>query len=421
VSPPRVIVVGGGIGGLAAAVALRRAGVAVTVHERTPELRAARSGHGLVLWHNAVLALRRLGLEPGIRKIGYELRRHLFRDRRGRELANWSMARMAGRLGAPVYSVSRPDLHGLLADRVGDDLVLGSRCAGFATDGSGVVVRFEDGREERADLLVGADGLRSAVRAGLLPHDPPPRYAGFTAFQGMIEMPDSPVPEHTFLSTWGRGRWFVCYRLSGDHVYWDGVLSDTVEAPIGTSILDLLGQAFAGWADPVPGLIAATGAAHLTPVHIFDRPPLPRWSHGRVTLLGDAAHPMTFNLGQGAGQAIEDALVLGQEVADGDLAGAPERYEARRVTRTARMVHRSAANGRLTRWRNPLAVAARDAFMRATFDRLVYRKTYELTMAVDFAATASPSDSPSDSPGDAAGIPAAQATADKLIGDRSRP
>ncbi|GAA2846845.1 NAD(P)/FAD-dependent oxidoreductase [Streptosporangium fragile] len=380
-----MIVVGGGIGGLSAALALRAAGAEVTVYERAPGPHAAQAGHGLVLWHNAVLALRALGLEPEVRKIGHELHRHLFRDMRGRRIAEWSMARMAGRFDAPVYSVSRPALHALLAGRVGDDLVLDSRCTGFTATGDGVVVRFAGGREERADLLVGADGLRSTVRAALLPGDPPPRYAGFTAFQGVIRLPGSGVPEHTFLSTWGRGRWFVCYRLADDHVYWDGVLGDRVAPRLGATPLGLLAAEFGGWPDPVPDLIAATGADDVTPVHVFDRPPLRRWGHGPVTLLGDAAHPMTFNLGQGAGQAIEDALVLGEELAGGDVPAALTAYEARRVTRTARMVRRSRANGELTRWRHPIACAARDAFMRLTFDRLVYRKTYQLTMAIDFA------------------------------------
>ncbi|GAA3410806.1 NAD(P)/FAD-dependent oxidoreductase [Streptosporangium vulgare] len=379
-----MVVVGGGIGGLTAALALRAAGAEVSVHERAPGLHAAQAGHGLVLWHNAVLALRELGLEPGVREIGHELHRHLFRDARGRRIAEWSMARMAGPLGAPVHGVSRPELHALLAGRVGDDLVTGSRFTGLTVTGERVVARFGDGREERADLLVGADGLRSAVRAALLPGDPPPRYAGFTAFQGVIRLPGSGVPEHTFLSTWGRGRWFVCYRLGGDHVYWDGVLGDRVVPRLGVSALDMLAEEFAGWPDPIPGLIAATGEGDVTPVHVFDRPPLRSWSHGPVTLLGDAAHPMTFNLGQGAGQAIEDALVLAEELTGGDVPRALAGYEARRVDRTTRMVRRSRANGELTRWRHPVACAARDAFMRLTFDRLVYRETYRLTMATGF-------------------------------------
>ncbi|MEV4893288.1 FAD-dependent oxidoreductase [Nonomuraea sp. NPDC055795] len=391
-SARRIAVVGGGIGGLSAAIALRRAGAAVTVHERAPALRAAQSGHGLVLWHNAVLALRQLGLDAG--KAGYELHTHHFRNRRDRTLATWPMADMAPVYDAPVYSVSRPDLHQLLAEEVGGDLVLGSRCTGFSADGDGVTLRFDDGRQERADLLVGADGLRSSVRAGLIPHEPPPRYAGFTAFQGVIKLPGSGVPPHTFLSTWGEGRWFVCYRLGGEHVYWDGVLSDHITTPPGTRITGLLAEQFAGWPDPVPALIAATPEADLTPVPIYDRPPAARWSHGPVTLLGDAAHPMTFNLGQGAGQAIEDAVVLGQVLAGPeaghDLPAALARYEARRVARTARIARRSRANGALTRWRNPLACAARDAFMRLTFDRLVFRKTYDLTMAVDFAERNTP-------------------------------
>ncbi|MEU8381356.1 FAD-dependent monooxygenase, partial [Streptosporangium sp. NPDC048865] len=145
----RVVVVGGGIGGLTAALALRAAGAEVSVHERAPGPHAARAGHGLVLWHNAVLALRELGLEPGVRGIGHELHRHLFRDARGRRIAEWSMARMAGPLGAPVYGVGRPELHALLAERVGDDLVTGSRFTGLTVTGGRVVARFGDGREER--------------------------------------------------------------------------------------------------------------------------------------------------------------------------------------------------------------------------------------------------------------------------------
>ncbi|WP_206184944.1 FAD-dependent oxidoreductase [Thermoactinospora rubra] len=384
-SKPRVLVVGGGIGGLAAALALRNAGASVTVCERAAEPRAARAGHGLVLWHNAVLALRRLGLDREIQKIGYELHRHVFRDRRGRAMADWSMARMARRFDAPVYSVSRPELHRVLSERVGGDLARGFRCTGLAADRDGVTVLFADGREIRADAVVGADGLRSAVRAALRPYEPPPRYAGFTAFQGVIRLPGHGVPEHTFLSTWGRGRWFVCYPLPGDQVYWDGVLGDRVDAPLGMTTAALLEREFGGWPEPIPRLIAATGERALSPVHIFDRPPLRRWSHGRVTLLGDAAHPMTFNLGQGAGQAIEDAVVLGQVFDPADPAGSLAAYEARRVDRTARLARRSRANGELTRWSHPVAVAARNAFMRATFDRLVYRKTYQLTMAIDWS------------------------------------
>ncbi|SDR31284.1 FAD-dependent monooxygenase [Thermostaphylospora chromogena] len=382
---PSVIVVGGGIGGLAAAVALDRAGATVTVHERAAEPGAARAGHGLVLWHNAVLALRRLGLGPEIEKIGYELHRYVFQDGKGRAMADWPVARMAERFDAPVYSVSRPELHRMLSEQVGDRLVLDSRCTGFTADPDGVTVTFADGRELRADLLIGADGLRSTVRAALRPNEPPPRYAGFTAFQGVIDASGSGMPEHTFLTVWGRGRWFVCYRLPDDRVYWDGVLSDRVEAPLGTTAAELLDREFGDWPEPIPRLLAATGEHALRPVQIFDRPPARRWSHGRVTLLGDAAHPMTFNLGQGAGQAIEDAVVLAQTLDPADLTGTLTAYEQRRVDRTARMVRRSRANGELTRLTHPLAVAARNAFMRVAMNRLIFRKTYELTMAIDWS------------------------------------
>ncbi|GAA3441448.1 FAD-dependent monooxygenase [Planomonospora venezuelensis] len=379
-----VVVVGGGIGGLTTALALRRAGISARVYERASRLRDIQAGGGLVLWHNAIPALRGIGMEEPVQKIGHELRRYRFRSWRDRDLADWSIERMAGRLGAPAYTVSRAELHRTLSAEVGDDLVLGARCAGFDSDADGVTVRFEDGREERGDLLVGADGLRSAVRGAMMPYEPPPRYAGVTAWQGIAHVPGLGTPGHTFVSTFGRGRWFVYYPLTDGHVYWDAIISDRISRRMdafGQTWREIVTREFAGWPVPVAELVEATPMGGVSPIDIFDRDPVTRWSTDRATLVGDAAHPMTFNLGQGANQAIEGAVVLASCLAGArDVPGALAEYERRRVARTAKVVRRSRANGAFSRWSAPAACWFRDAFMRLTFDRLVYRKTYELTM-----------------------------------------
>ncbi|WP_031485355.1 FAD-dependent oxidoreductase [Streptomyces bicolor] len=396
-----VIVLGGGIAGLTTVLALRSAGIPARAYERSPALRSAAAGNGLVVWHNAVLALRTIGLDKHLDAIGMELRRYRFRSRRSGALADWSIENGARRHGAPAYTVSRPALHGMLSDLVGDDLVLGARCTDFTEESDGVTVRFEDGRTVRGPLLIGADGLRSTVRHALMPYEPPPRYAGMTACQGIVRLPMDQVPAGVFVNTFGEGSWFVHYRLDDDSVYWDGVLNDHIgrrlgrtAAALGVGVREALLREFGHWPDPIPALIEATGESEILPVHIFDRDPVPLWSTQRVTLVGDAAQPMTFNLGQGANQAMEGAVVLAQclsaaladdpaAATDGAVATALAAYERRRMDRVVRVARRSRANGVLSRWQNPVVCLMRDAFMKVAFDRLVYRKTYQLTMDTD--------------------------------------
>ncbi|MGI5196257.1 FAD-dependent oxidoreductase [Streptomyces sp. CA-288835] len=388
-----VIVMGGGIAGLTTVLALRAAGIPAKAYERAPALGAAAAGNGLVVWHNAVLALRTIGLDKHLDAIGAELHRYRFRSRRSGTLADWSIEQGARRYGVPAYTVSRPALHGMLTDLVGDDLVLGARCTDFTEDTDGVTVRFEDGRTIRGPLLIGADGLRSTVRHRLMPYEPPPRYAGMTACQGIVDLPLDQVPAGVFVNTFGEGSFFVHYRLDDNAVYWDAVLSDRIgrdlgrtATSLGLGVREALLREFGHWPDPVPALIEATAEPEILPVDIFDRDPVPRWSTDRVTLVGDAAQPMTFNLGQGANQAMEGAVVLAQCLSGtpaDDVPTALAVYERRRRDRAVRIARRSRANGVLSRWQNPAVCLLRDAFMRVAFDRLVYRKTYELTMDTD--------------------------------------
>lgn len=366
----KTIIVGAGIGGLAAAIGLRRAGIAVAVYEQAARL--GEVGAGITLWPNAVKALRQLGLGEAIRAIGVLEGQGGIRTAGGRLLASGAARDLEREFGAPTLAMHRADLHATLLGALGGDYVrLGARCLGFEQGAQGVTVRFADGSSDAADLLVGADGLRSAVRAQL--HGPqPPRYAGYTAWRAVVPF------EHAQLlpgESWGAGARFGQVPLGDGRVYWFATKNTPPGGRSAAGERAELLRLFGGWHAPIPALIAATPEADILRHDLFDRPPLGRWGAGRVTLLGDAAHPMTPNLGQGACQAIEDAVVLTKRlVAGGDPTAALRAYEADRQPRTAQIMRQSRQIGAVGQWQGPLSVAARNLLMRALGPRLQARQ-----------------------------------------------
>ncbi|WP_337175732.1 FAD-dependent monooxygenase [Paludisphaera sp.] len=361
----KALIVGGGIGGLAAGVALRRRGWDVAVFERTPTIAAV--GAGISLWGNALDCLDRLGVLPALRP-GATSEAGAIRADRGDVLMAIRPEDVGATADRLVWMVHRADLHAALLDALGADAVrAGAECVAVGQDDSGAWARFADGTEARGDVLVGADGLRSTVRAALF-GAAPPRYAGYTAWRGVCPFdPERLAPGES----WGRGRRFGCLPMSNRRAYWFAVADapeGETDPPGGRKALLL--ELFRGWHAPVEDLIRATDESTILRNDIYDRPPLRRWSVGRVTLLGDAAHPMTPNLGQGACQAIEDAVVLAQELADATpdaIPAALRRYDARRVPRAARIVRASRQVGAVAQWSNPLACKLRNALCRAPF------------------------------------------------------
>ncbi|MFI5924599.1 FAD-dependent oxidoreductase [Micromonospora sp. NPDC051543] len=364
-SDSHAVVVGGGIGGLSAALALHRRGWRVTVLERAPELREV--GAGLTLMTNALRALDALGLSSALRSNAHAEAPGGVRDRPGRWLSRMDAAEMVRQLGTGALGVHRATLHRILREALpASSLHTGAEVEHVDSDPDRATVRYRgpDGpRTLHADLVVGADGLRSRLRAQLWPEIPAPVYAGSTAWRAAIAFPE-PIPTAI---TWGPAAEFGMVPIGEGWLYWYAARN----APPGGHAPDELAavrEHFGAWHDPIPALLAATapGVVLRNDIHHLATP-LPSYVRGRVALLGDAAHAMTPNLGQGAGQAIEDAVVLGAACAGGaqGLTAALATYDEQRRPRTQAIARASLRAGRYgQQLRNPLALAARTAALR---------------------------------------------------------
>ncbi|PZG20716.1 FAD-dependent monooxygenase [Nonomuraea aridisoli] len=344
----RAVVIGGGVGGLAAGVALRRKGWEVTVLERAPAIEPV--GSGLAVAANALKALDVLGLGDDIRALATADGPMALRRSDGRPLVQTTEEQADAQYGDSVVILLRAALLEVLAGALGGDrLRLGVTVTGV--DAERGVVRTDAG-ELDADLVVAADGIHSATRRALFPCHPGPVYSGVTAWRALIPRGGLSVPRS---ESWGRGTVFGIHQLAGDVVY----VYATDVLPAGTVLRDEreeLLRRFGDWHDPIPALLEAADPARIIRGDIYSfAEPLPAYHRGRVALVGDAAHAMAPNLGQGACQAIEDAVVLAHH-AGGDLTA----YTADRLERTMKVVQRSMTLCRFSKLRNPLAVWLRD-------------------------------------------------------------
>ncbi len=357
----RAIIIGGGIGGVTAAIALKRAGLDVIVFERAEELQEV--GSGLPLWTNALRALHKIGLSDELEKLGVQVTSLSVSTWSGDTMADARNDKYLKRLGTITIVVHRAELLALLLKTLGEDRVqLGTTCVGFTQDASGVCARFADGQEVQGDVLIGADGIHSVIRtqlSGLIK----PGNVGYTCWRGLAHI------TRTGLETWawGKGCQFGIIPMSQARVYWfvqKYAPEGEKDKPGGrkNEVLEL----FHDWHDPIPAVIEATVETDILRNDIYELKHLRQWSHGRVTLLGDAAHAMTPNLGQGACQAIEDAVELGECLKDKtDIIAALKLYEKRRVTRANRIALVAHLIGQVVQWENPILSGARNTIFRS--------------------------------------------------------
>ncbi|MFF3643199.1 FAD-dependent monooxygenase [Streptomyces sp. NPDC002564] len=359
---PHAVVIGAGIGGLSAAIGLHESGWNVTVLERAAALEPVGAGIGLA--PNGRRALDVLGLGEQVRGLAAWQGDGGMRAQNGRWLVRTTAAETEAAYGGSLVMLHRATLVDLLVAALPEGaLRTGTRAA--VTDpgaaGRRAVVTTDEG-DSGADLVVGADGIDSAVRRALFPDHPRPAYAGFTAWRFVVPAPDVPFTPH---ETWGRGGVWGTQPLKDGRVYAYG----TARVPEGGRAPDgekaELERRFGHWHDPIPRLIAEVRAEDVLRNDVRHLPaPLARHHRGRVVLIGDAAHAMTPSLGQGGNQAIEDAVVLAHHAAPhGDLAAGLAAYGAARVPRTSEIVRRAARASRVTHLTAAPLVALRDAFV----------------------------------------------------------
>jgi len=365
-----IAIVGAGMGGLTTAITLGRLGHRVTVYERTAALRPV--GSALSVWQNGVKVLRALGLGERIDAVSGRMHSMAYRNKQGQVLTSFSLAPLYEASGESARPIGRTALQEILLDAVramaapvGEDpakeatgnpagvqsgVHLATACVDFAQDDEGVDVVLADGRQVRADLLIVADGSRSAMRSKVVGTDIARSYRGYVNWNGRIAVSPDLADAHEWLQFVGDGKRVSLMPMGGDQFYF----FFDVPLPLGTindpgTYREELSAHFAGWAEPVQKLIQRFDPSIVARVEIHDTAPLSSLVNGRVALLGDAAHAMTPDLGQGGCQAMEDAWVLSQCLlsCSDDPKQALLDYQAARCERVGSIVARARTRAEL--------------------------------------------------------------------------
>jgi 2-polyprenyl-6-methoxyphenol hydroxylase-like FAD-dependent oxidoreductase len=383
----RTLVAGGGIAGLSSAIAMRRAGHEVLVTEKASEFREI--GAALSLWPNAPAALDYLGLGEQVRTCSLESPTSSIRSSSGRTLVNFDSDAMRGALGGLPVVVLRADLQTVLLEtcrEVGVEVRLSAALHDLRVDGKDVVA-LTDAGEERMDSVVGADGINSTTRRWVAgPGDR--RDCNRTAWRAVITNPDGLITD-TWLTV-GTGLQLIASPAGNGLAYWAADTPKYQRDNPGREPKHELYRLFGSWHAPIPTIIGATPAESLVISDIFDRKPPHRLSRDRVVLVGDAAHAMTPDLGQGACQGLEDAAILLASARDQvDAREVFAIFEKRRLRRVRTIVRDSYALGRVATTALPFAARLRDSMIRLVPEALNNRRLANYASVKAFAAQVS--------------------------------
>lgn len=359
-----ISIVGGGIGGLCTAVALQKAGIECSVFESSLEIKSM--GAGLGIGNNAIKALAKLGLDQHVIGAGQVLDAMIIYDENGKQISKMDTKLISERFGTNNVTIHRAALHGILHRNLKVNTVsCGKRCVDFFQDENGVRLAFEDGTEETSDYVIAADGIHSVFRKKLLPKSYP-RYAGYTCWRGVAQLEQIKSYENVASETWGPNGRFGIVPLAGGKVYWFACVNAPYHDPETASFKkkDLL-TLFKDYHSPIPEIINITKDEAILHNDIIDIAPIRQFAFGRILLIGDAAHATTPNMGQGASQAIEDAVIVASCVNTfTTIDDAFKHFEKLRVKRTAKIIKMSRWIGQVAQSRNRTMIKIRDYLLR---------------------------------------------------------
>lgn len=375
----KVIIIGGGIAGLCTAIALQKAGWKPKVFERAPELREV--GAGISLWANALRALDHLGVGDAVREVAQSTTSAEIRSAKGTCLLriDYALYEKRNHLPKTLWMLHRADLiHTLGRFLPKNCLHLGKEFISLEQDSTQVTARFADGTTEKADAILGADGIHSKVSEALFGKEPT-RYSGSTCWRGIANRSPGVHPHDLLVETWGKGKRFGITPLPGNRIYWFAVAQEPPNG-VDQNAKSEVKKRYVNWAAPVPEILENTPDNSIIRNDIIDRPPHRHWSRGRALLLGDAAHPTTPNLGQGGCMAIEDAPELARCLVEADsLSRAFSSFESLRYPRTANVTNTSWRMGHLAQGSSLLFRLVRDWVTWLTPPGLAFKQFTGLT------------------------------------------
>lgn len=377
----RLAIIGAGIGGLTTAVALKRKGIDATVYEAAPQIKAV--GAGLAFSANAMKGYNVIGMKDAVAAKGQFLNAFVIYDENGRPITYTDSQALSAEFGQDNFTIHRADLHEVLMSALSpEQVVTGRRVECVHQHADEVTVFFSDGSSVVVDLLIAADGINSPIRKQLFPASKI-RHAGYTCWRGITHSPSIALKQSS--ETWSAAGRFGLVPLPNQRIYWFACLnappSDLTMSSYGAE--DLL-KHFGHLHQPIPEVIAQTPKESIIWGDISDLEPLETFTSGRVLLLGDAAHATTPNLGQGACQAVEDAVVIAAELAENkDWKTAFGHYNKRRVARTRYIVNTSRQVGAMAQLSGKLSIGLRNAMLRLMPDAVAKKQLRKLYQ-VDF-------------------------------------
>ncbi|MPR36851.1 FAD-dependent monooxygenase [Salmonirosea aquatica] len=378
---PSFTIIGGGIAGLTAAIALSRIGLSTHVFEASPRLRPL--GAGLALAANAMQAFKRLGIADNVIQKGRQIDTFSILDEGGKTVSRTDSRAVSERYGIDNFAIHRAELHEVLLNQLPTSQVsICKKAIRIEELPGGVTVFFDDGTTHRSDYLLVADGIHSPIRQQLVPGSVP-RYAGYSCWRAVVYRPDLALTEAT--ETWGRRGRVGIVPLTENRVYWFACVNAPAQSPLMRRMTSArLAELFGEYHAPIPGLLSQTPDENLLWNDIIDLKPLSSFAFGRTLLLGDAAHATTPNMGQGACQAIEDAVVLADTLAKNDsVEEAFREFEKRRLTRTRTITNNSRRIGQVAQWSNPLLATMRNYLFRH-MPASANERQLEMLYSVDF-------------------------------------
>lgn len=354
-----IAIIGGGIGGLSTALALRQAGFKARIFEQAPALLDV--GAAIAVWPNALRVLQQMGVGSEVLKHSGVIRQVSWLNWDGHVLKQLSLPET----NAPAVALHRADLQRTLLQAEPEEFVhLGKRFESFRQDGPQIQASFADGTAVLCDVLIGADGLHSLARAQTL-DDGPPVYRGYTVWRGLTTSTPRALTPDTAIELYGSGKRFGIGPVGHGRTGWWATANEPAGTAEDTSAhQQKLLSLFTGWYAPVLELIAATPTNSILRNAAYDRPPVNKWGERNMTLLGDAAHPTTPNLGQGGCMAIEDGAVLARCLSKyQETLPALRAYERVRAARTAALTRYSLRYGMLGQWESRRAVRLRSRLL----------------------------------------------------------